>query len=133
MLAGEEKQLIETELTRIKAAKGFRHIRSQRPIDSTHVVIEGKTYLVMNSNNYLGLTDCLHVRESAIQAIHQYGTGSGGARLTSGNNPLYEELEAALADFKGTEAALVFNTGYMANVGIISSLIGKEGYILAMP
>lgn len=131
MLAGEEKQLIETELTRIKAAKGFRHIRSQRPIDSTHVAIEGKTYLVMNSNNYLGLTDCLHVRESAIQAIHQYGTGSGGARLTSGNNPLYEELEAALADFKGTEAALVFNTGYMANVGIISSLIGKEGYIFS--
>ena len=60
----------------------FRSPRTYTPIDATHVMYEGSTYLMMASNNYLGLTHHPHVKDRALQAIQQYGTGSGGARLT---------------------------------------------------
>ena len=66
-----------------------------------------------------------------MQAIQRYGTGSGGARLTSGSFPLFKELEIAIANFKGTEQSLVFNTGYMANVGTITALMNKHSVIIS--
>lgn len=74
-------------------------------------MFQGKKHLLLASNNYLGLTHALTVKEAGMKAIEQYGTGSGGARLTTGNHPLYEKLEQALATFKGTEAALVLIRG----------------------
>ena len=86
---------------------------------------------MMASNNYLGLTHDARVQQAAMQAIQQYGTGSGGARLTSGSFPLFKELEIAIANFKGTEQSLVFNTGYMANVGTITALMNKYSVIIS--
>lgn len=109
----------------------FRAPRIYTPIDVTHVIHEGSTYLMMASNNYLGLTHHPHVKERALQAIQQYGTGSGGARLTSGSFPLFQELETRLAQWKECEKALTFTAGFMANLGTISALAHKGDIIFS--
>jgi len=91
--------------------------------------INGREMLVFGSNNYLGLSTHPLVVEAALEATRHYGTGSGGSRLTTGNCALYEDLEAELARFKGTDAALVFSSGYATNVGVIPALV-EEGDIL---
>lgn len=109
----------------------FRSPRTYTPIDATHVMYEGSTYLMMASNNYLGLTHHPHVKDRALQAIQQYGTGSGGARLTSGSFPLFQELEHRLAQWKDCEKALTFTAGFMANLGTISALVHKGDIIFS--
>jgi 8-amino-7-oxononanoate synthase len=118
-------------LTEVRRQALYRKPVSYRPLDAVHVQLEGKMYLSLSTNNYLGLTHSPVVQQAAIDAILRYGTGSGGARLTTGSHPLYESLEQDLAAFKGTEAAVIFNTGYMANVGVISSLTGKGDVIFS--
>ena len=97
----------------------LRTLKEYCPLDAVRVKRDDKEYLMMASNNYLGLTFDPRVIEGAVKGAQQYGTGSGGSRLVSGTFPLFTELENALAKFKNTEKALVFNTGYMANVGTI--------------
>ena len=109
----------------------FRSPRTYTPIDATHVMYESSTYVMMASNNYLGLTHHPHVKDRALQAIQQYGTGSGGARLTSGSFPLFQELEHHLAQWKGCEKALTFTAGFMANLGTISALVHKGDIIFS--
>ena len=109
----------------------FRSPRTYTPIDATHVMYEGSTYLMMASNNYLGLTHHPHVKKRSLQAIQQYGTGSGGARLTSGSFPLFQELETRLAQWKECEKALTFTAGFMANLGTISALANKGDIIFS--
>ena len=108
-----------------------RTIKTYEPLDAVRVKREHREYIMMASNNYLGLTHEPRVQQAAIQAIQQYGTGSGGARLTSGSFPLFKELERAIANFKETEQSLVFNTGYMANVGTITALMNKHSVIIS--
>lgn len=83
----------------------------------------GKTYLVLASNNYLGFTHAPEVIEAASRAALKFGTGSSGSRLTTGGTFIASELEKRLADFKHSESALVFNTGYMTNLGILYGLL----------
>lgn len=109
----------------------FRSPRTYTPIDATHVMYEGSTYLMMASNNYLCLTHHPHVKDRASQALQQYGTGSGGARLTSGSFPLFQELENRLAQWKECEKALTFTAGFMANLGTISALVNKGDIIFS--
>jgi len=109
----------------------YRGIVSYQPLDAVHVEAQGERYLLLATNNYLGLTHSLAVQQAVMAAVVQYGTGSGGARLTTGSHPLYEKLEQELAVFKGSEAALVFNTGYMANVGIISAVVDRDDVIFS--
>jgi len=108
-----------------------RTIKTYETLDAVRVKREHREYIMMASNNYLGLTHEPRVQQAAIQAIQQYGTGSGGARLTSGSFPLFKELERAIANFKETEQSLVFNTGYMANVGTITALMNKHSVIIS--
>ena len=108
-----------------------RTIKTYEPLDAVCVKRDHREYIMMASNNYLGLTHEPRVQQAAIQAIQQYGTGSGGARLTSGSFPLFKELERAIANFKETEQSLVFNTGYMANVGTITALMNKHSVIIS--
>jgi 8-amino-7-oxononanoate synthase len=118
-------------LAGVKQLKLYRELCTYQPDDAVHVRIADEKYLVLASNNYLGLTHCPAVQQAAIAAIQLYGTGSGGARLTTGNHPLYSLLEQEVASFKGAEAALVFNTGYMANLGTISALVGAGDVIFS--
>lgn len=123
--------LYEKELDYIKKEKLFRAPTTYNPISATTVEKDGRHYLMMASNNYLGLTHHERVKKAAQEAIALYGTGSGGARLVSGSHPLFEALEKDLAHFKGTERAIVYNTGYMANVGTISALVGKGDLVIS--
>ena len=109
----------------------LRTLREYCPIDAVRVKRDDKEYLMMASNNYLGLTFDTRVIEGALKGAQQYGTGSGGSRLVSGTFPLFTELERSLAKFKNTEKALIFNTGYMANVGTISAIADKNTIIFS--
>ena len=101
----------------------FRKLQS--PQDS-EVVVNGKRVIMVGSNNYLGLTNHPRVKEAAIKAIEQYGTGCAGSRILNGNLDAHEELERKLAKFLRKEAALVFATGYQTNLGAISALVGRN-------
>ena len=109
----------------------LRTLKEYCPIDAVRVKRDNKEYLMMASNNYLGLTFDSRVIEGALKGARQYGTGSGGSRLVSGTFPLFTDLENELAKFKNTEKALVFNTGYMANVGTISAIADKNTIIFS--
>jgi glycine C-acetyltransferase len=95
------------------------------------VSLDGHEVLLLCSNNYLGLADHPLVKEAAIRAIERYGTGTGASRLVSGTMELHEILESRIALFKGTERALVFNSGYAANTGVIPTLAGKGDTIFS--
>jgi 8-amino-7-oxononanoate synthase len=100
-----------------------------RPLDGEvgpRMRFDGRTVIMLGSNNYLGLTTDARVRGAAVDAVHRYGTGLTGSRLLNGTLPLHAELEAKLADWVGMEAALVFTTGYAANLGLISALVGAD-------
>ena len=99
--------------------------------DGLWVERDGRRLLSFSCNDYLNLTQHPAIKRAAIAAIERYGAGSGASRLVTGNHPLYAELEARLAKIKGTEAAVVFGSGYLANTGIIPVLIGRGGLVLA--
>jgi 8-amino-7-oxononanoate synthase len=94
------------------------------------VTIEGRKLLMMGSNSYLGLTDHPEVKQAAIDAIEKYGTGCSGSRFLNGNLDLHRDLEEDLAELVGKPKALVFSTGFHANSGTISVLVGKGDYVI---
>ncbi len=118
-------KFIETELQQLNDAGLYRRLRRVDGDQGPTLVLDGKEVVNFSSNNYLGLANHPALGEAAKDAIDRYGCGSGASRLISGNMTLHEELEARLAELKGTEAALVFNSGFQANVGVISTLIGQ--------
>ncbi len=93
--------------------------------EDTVVRIAGKTKVMMGSNNYLGLTHHPKVLEAADAALKKYGSGCTGSRFLNGTLDLHEQLESALAEFLGKESCLVFSTGYQANLGLVSGLVGR--------
>jgi 8-amino-7-oxononanoate synthase len=93
--------------------------------EDTEVRIEGRSLIMVGSNNYLGLTHDPRVLEAAEAASRKYGTGCTGSRFLNGTLDLHEKLEVDLAEFTGHESALVFSTGYQTNLGIIQSLVGR--------
>ena len=95
------------------------------------VDMAGRHILLFASNDYLGLAMHPEVIQAAVEATQRFGAGAGAARLVSGSLPPHQELETALAQFKGTEAALTYGSGYLANIGTIPALIGQGGLILA--
>lgn len=108
--------------------------RTLTPIDGPQgprVRVSGRDVINLSSNNYLGLANHPKVKEASIKAVESCGAGSGASRLVSGTMRPHLELEERLASFKGTEAALVFNSGYHANLGIITALSGREDIIFS--
>ncbi|MBO0730525.1 MAG: pyridoxal phosphate-dependent aminotransferase family protein [Acidimicrobiaceae bacterium] len=94
------------------------------------VSFRGREMVMLGSNNYLGLTTDPRVRAAAVEAVHQYGTGVTGSRMLNGTLPLHRELEGELAGWVGAEAALVFTTGYAANLGAIGALVGSDDAVV---
>src|SRR6478672_4949962 len=88
------------------------------------VLLDGKPVLLLCSNNYLGLADHPRVREAAAEAAMRWGIGAGASRLVSGTMTIHRRLEERLATFERTQACLLFGSGYLANVGVISALAG---------
>ena len=129
---------LTSELGAIEADGLFKRERAITTPQSAHIRIvderaQGGERELLNlcANNYLGLANHPALREAAKEAIDRYGCGSGASRLISGNMTLHEELETKIAELKGTEAALVFNSGFQANTGVIPVLVGEEDVILS--
>ena len=119
------------ELAAREAAGLSRHCRTLESPTGPVARVNGRELVVLASNDYLDLARDQRVVAAAAEAAREWGAGSGGARLTTGTQPPHVRLERALADFKGCEAAIVHGTGYMANVGAITALVGKGDAILS--
>jgi glycine C-acetyltransferase len=122
---------ITSELLRIQEAGLYRKLRLVESDQGPTLRLDGREVINFSSNNYLGLANHPSLCKAAKEAIDRYGCGSGASRLISGNMTLHEELENKIAELKGTEAALVFNSGFQANTGIIPVLVGEEDVILS--
>jgi 8-amino-7-oxononanoate synthase len=112
------------------AAGVYPYYRVVESEQNPEVVVEGKTVIMLGSNNYLGLTSHPKVKEAALEAVRKYGTGCAGTRLLNGNLEIHMKLEEKLASFFRKEAALTFATGYQTNLGIITSLVGKHDVVI---
>jgi glycine C-acetyltransferase/8-amino-7-oxononanoate synthase len=121
---------ISGELERIEKSGLYRELNIVESAQGTHLEIKGKTYLSFCSNNYLGLANNPLVIKAVKDAVGKYGWGAGASRLVSGNMRLHEVLEGEISKFKGKEASIVFPTGYMANIGTISSLVSKGDLVI---
>lgn len=110
----------------VKALGLYPYFLPLEDTEGTEVVIYGKRIIMIGSNNYLGLTTHPKVREAAVEAIKRYGTSCTGSRFLNGTMKLHLEAEEKLAAFVGKEAAVIFATGMQANLGAISSLIGRD-------
>ena len=119
------------ELTAREAAGLSRRCRTLESPTGPSARIDGRELVVLASNDYLDLARDPRVVGTAAEAAREWGAGSGGARLTTGTQPPHVRLERALADFKGCEAAIVYGTGYMANVGAITALVSKGDAVLS--
>ena len=122
---------LETEYAALKQAGLSRHLRTVMSAPTGRIILDGREVINLASNNYLGLSTHPKVLNAAVEATRAFGTGASGSRLISGNSELYATLEAALAKAKGTEAALVFSSGYAANTGVIPVLAGERALILS--
>jgi 8-amino-7-oxononanoate synthase len=122
---------LKSELDQLHQAGLWRSLRSVTTAPTGRVLLDGRDVILLGSNNYLGLSVHPIVTEAAVTAARKYGTGASASRLMSGNCDLYTELESKIAKVKETEAALVFGSGYLANIGTIPVLAGDGDLILS--
>lgn len=120
-----------TELTQLKREGLYRSCHLVEGEQLPRVRMAGRTTINLSSNNYLGLATHPKLKEAAKEAIDLYGCGAGASRLISGTMEVHEKLEDRIARFKGTEAALVLNSGYAANLGLLSALTGQGDIIFS--
>ena len=120
-----------TELAEIKKNNLYRTLNTISAQQDKETIVNGKPVLLFSSNNYLGLSGNEKIKSNIIEALSLYGTGSGGSRLTTGNYELHTQLEALLSEFKGSQDSIVFNCGYMANLGTISTLCSDADVIFS--
>ena len=121
--------LFAQKISRIRQAGLYRQMKVCHSPQGARVKAGNREVLMLSSNSYLGLCTDTRLKEAARKAVEMYGTGAGGSRLISGTSPIHRELEAQVAFFKGTEDALIFSSGYMANAGVISSVADKNWVI----
>jgi 8-amino-7-oxononanoate synthase len=119
-----------TKAREVQEAGLYPYFKPISESEDTVVIIEGKPRIMMGSNNYLGLTHHPKVLEASHRALERYGSGCTGSRFLNGTLDLHEQLEERLAEFFGKEAALVLSTGYQANLGLISCLVGRGDIVL---
>ena len=121
---------IEERLAELERLGLTRRLRLISGPQGPTVLLEGKPVLLLCSNNYLGLADHPRVREAAAEAAMRWGVGAGASRLVSGSMTIHRRLEERLAAFEGTEACLLFGSGYLANLGVIGALAGPRRHDL---
>jgi 8-amino-7-oxononanoate synthase len=120
----------QDKLDELKRRHLYRALNETVREDGIWIDRNGRQLLSFSCNDYLNLTQHPAIKQAAIAAVEEYGAGSGASRLVTGNHPLYAKLESRLAQFKATEAACVFGSGYLANTGIIPVLVGRDGLVL---
>ena len=119
------------ELDSLKAQGLYRRLRTLEGEQRAHATFDHTSVVNLSSNNYLGLTTHPRLRDAAIRAINEFGVGSGSVRTIAGTMTLHLELERRLAEFKKTEAAVVFQSGFTANAGTVSSVLTKDDVVIS--
>lgn len=122
---------LTAELDSLKSQGLYRRLRILEGEQRASTSFDHRSVVNLSSNNYLGLTTHPRLREAAIKAIETYGVGSGSVRTIAGTMAIHMELEERLADFKKTEAAVVFQSGFTANAGTVSSVLTKEDVVVS--
>jgi len=117
---------LTAELARLDSDDLRRRRRTTESAQGTRIVIDGQPYLSFASNDYLGLAAHPDIAEAACAAARQFGVGAGASHLLTGHHALHDAFETAFARFVGLPAALLFSTGYAANLGVITSLLGRH-------
>lgn len=119
------------ELDSLKDQGLYRHLRTLEGEQRAHATFDHRSVVNLSSNNYLGLTTHPRLRDAAIRAINDFGVGSGSVRTIAGTMAIHLELERRLAEFKKTEAAVVFQSGFTANAGTVSSVLTKDDVVIS--
>jgi glycine C-acetyltransferase len=119
------------ELQDLRAKHLYRPLRVMSSAQGPIVVVDGAELISLSSNDYLGLTHHPRLRQAALNAVQEFGAGSGAVRTIAGTMDLHEELERELAEFKGTEAVLTFQSGFTANTGVIPTITGEQDLIVS--
>jgi len=122
---------LSTELQALRDQGLYRRLRVLDTEQKAHTSVDGRSVVNLSSNNYLGLTTHPRLRQRATEAIRTFGVGSGSVRTISGTMQIHVELERKLAEFKHTEAAVVFQSGFAANAGTVSSVLGRDAVIVS--
>lgn len=122
-------EFLRKELSNLENIDLYRQLKLIESSQGPRVIIKGKEVILLCCNNYLGLANHPAVKKAAIKAIRKYGCGSGASRLISGTMTLHNELEKKIAQFKDTDSALIFNSGYHANIGVLPSLMKNRDVI----
>jgi 8-amino-7-oxononanoate synthase len=122
---------LQDRLDELKGLGLYRRMRMISGPQGPRVVVDGKPVLLLCSNNYLGLADHPRVREAAADAALRWGAGAGASRLVSGNMTLHRRLEERIAAFKGAQSALLFGSGYLANLGVVPALARKTEIVFS--
>jgi 8-amino-7-oxononanoate synthase len=122
---------IHERLQELKELGLYRRMRMISGPQGPRVVLDGKPVLLLCSNNYLGLADHPRVREAAADAAMRWGVGAGASRLVSGTMTVHRRLEERLAEFKHAQTALLFGSGYLANIGVITTLAGRDEVVFS--
>ena len=130
MLIDNYNKFINYKLKEIFHKNQFRQLKTTMRKKNSRVINNNKKLLSFACNDYLSLSTDERLIKAGSKAINQYGAGSGASRLITGNNPLYEELENELSSMKKSEACIVFGSGFLANIGVISALANKSDLIL---
>src|SRR6201984_2639706 len=122
---------LSAELDALKQQGLYRHLRVLDDEQKPSTTVDHRHVVNLSSNNYLGLTTHPRLRERALEAIERLGVGTGSVRTIAGTMDIHMELERRLAAFKRTEAAVVFQSGFTANAGTVSSILGKDDFIVS--
>jgi glycine C-acetyltransferase len=122
---------VDEELQELRAAKLWRWPRLLEGPQLPVARYDGREVINLCSNNYLGLANHPALKAAALEAIATYGVGSGAVRTIAGNMAIHEQLEAELAEYKRTEAALLYQSGFVANAGTVSALLGKDDVVVS--
>ena len=122
---------LTSEIDALKVQGVYRHSRVLEDEQRAHTTFDGRSVVNLSSNNYLGLTTHPRLRERAMHALERYGVGTGSVRTIAGTMSIHVELERRLAEFKQTEATVVFQSGFTANAGTVSALLTKEDVIIS--
>lgn len=126
----QEKLSKYTEPQRVKAAGVYPYFRAISSEQDPEVIIDGKKVLMFGSNCYTGLVNDPRIKEAAIEATRKYGTGCAGSPFLNGTLDLHKQLEARIAEYIGKEDVMIYSTGFEVNLGVVSTLTGREDYII---
>ncbi|MGG0777744.1 glycine C-acetyltransferase [Bacillus rugosus] len=127
----KEFEFLKTELDKMKENHTWQEIKQLESMQGPSVTVNHKNVIQLSSNNYLGFTSHPRLIKAAQEAVQQFGAGTGSVRTIAGTFTMHQELEKKLAAFKKTEAALVFQSGFTTNQGVLSSILSKEDIVIS--